>query len=141
MAPVANRNALNSLVHGTIVEGTIKSDNDIRVDGVIKGSLHCTSKVIIGPSGFVEGEIRCANAVIEGRFEGNLSVAELLNIRETAKVSGDVKTNKLIVQSGAVFNVSCVMGTKQAPGKSSENRKSVKEVVKSGNQQSAGVSK
>ncbi|MEM9920448.1 MAG: polymer-forming cytoskeletal protein [Bacteroidota bacterium] len=141
VAPVTNPNALNSLVHGTIVEGTIKSDNDIRIDGVIKGSLNCRSKVIIGPTGYVEGEIRCANAVIEGKFEGNLTVAELLNIRETAKVSGDVKTKQLIVQSGAIFNVSCVMGAQQAPGKSSESRKTVKEVVKSGNQQSAGVSK
>ena len=141
IAPITNPNALNSLVHGTIIEGTVKSDNDIRVDGVIKGSLNCSAKVIIGPTGFVEGEIRCKNAVIEGRFEGNLTVAELLNIRETAKVSGDVQTNKLIVQSGAVFSVSCVMGAQKKSGASAEPRKAVKEVVKAGNQQSAGVSK
>lgn len=108
--PTANSHSLNTLVKGTVVEGTVKSESDIRIDGVIKGSLNCNAKVIIGPSGFVEGEVRCANAVIEGKFEGSLHVRELLNVRENAKVSGDVRTNKLIVQSGAVFNVDCKMG-------------------------------
>lgn len=110
--PSSSSHALNSLVKGTIVEGTVKSENDIRVDGVIRGKLFCDAKVIIGATGFVEGEIRCKNAVIEGRFEGMLEVGELLNVRETAKISGEVHTGKLIVQSGATFNVSCTMGAK-----------------------------
>lgn len=101
---------LNSLVKGTVVEGTVKSETDIRIDGTIKGKLHCDAKVIIGPSGYVEGEIRCKNAVIEGKFEGNLQVTELLNVRESASISGEVLTEKLIVQSGATFNVTCSMG-------------------------------
>ncbi|HKK79597.1 MAG TPA: polymer-forming cytoskeletal protein [Phaeodactylibacter sp.] len=107
-APTAN--GFNSLVKGTVVEGTVKSESDIRIDGTIKGKLHCDAKVIIGPTGRVEGEIRCQNAVIEGSFEGVLQVKELLNIREAAKVGGEVTTEKLIVQSGAAFNVTCTMG-------------------------------
>lgn len=104
--------SLNSLVQGTVIEGTVRSENDIRVDGSIKGNLHCDAKVIIGPTGKVEGEVTCKNAVIEGAFDGNITVSELLNIRESAKISGDVTTDKLIVQSGATFNVSCNMGVK-----------------------------
>ena len=120
--------ALNSLVNGTVVEGTVKSENDIRIDGAIKGKLFCEAKVIIGPTGYVEGEIRCQNAVIEGKFEGNLHVAELLNIREAAAVSGEVVTNKLIVQSGATFNVTCSMGGKSVsrPNHSSATNQSQK---------------
>ncbi len=110
MKPTSTSNGLNSLVKGTMVEGTINSDSDIRIDGKIKGKLICDSKVIIGPSGEVEGEIDCLNAVIEGKFEGKLNVKELLNVRESAAINGEVNTNKLIVQSGAVFNVSCTMG-------------------------------
>ena len=108
--PGNTSNGLNSLVQGTQIEGTIKSDSDIRIDGEIKGKLTCSSKVIIGPTGKISGEVFCKNAVIEGSFDGVLNVDELLNVRETAKVDGDVRTNKLIIQSGAVFNVSCVMG-------------------------------
>ncbi len=108
--PTTTSHSLNTLVKGTLVEGTVKSESDIRIDGVIKGTLNCNAKVIIGPSGFIEGKVRCANAVIEGRFEGSLQVTELLNVRENAKISGDVIAKKLIVQSGAVFNVDCQMG-------------------------------
>lgn len=107
-------NSLNSLVKGTRIEGTIYSDNDIRIDGGIKGNLVCKAKVIIGPTGVIEGEITCQSAMIEGQFDGKITVEELLNVRETAKINGEVKTNKLIVQSGAEFNVTCVMGALKA---------------------------
>ncbi len=105
----SSTNSLNTLVQGTLVEGTVTSESDIRVDGTIKGKLICDAKVIIGPAGFVDGEINCKNAVLEGKFQGVLHVSELLNIRESANVSGEVRTNKLIVQSGAAFNVNCTM--------------------------------
>jgi cytoskeletal protein CcmA (bactofilin family) len=105
---------LNSLVKGTKVEGSISSDNDIRIDGTIVGTLNCKAKVIIGPTGVIEGDIKCENAVIEGRFEGNINVAQLLTVKETAEVHGDVNTNKLLVQSGAVFNVTCRMGANRS---------------------------
>jgi len=116
----SSSHALNSLVQGTTVEGTIKADSDIRVDGAIKGKLFCDAKVIIGPTGQIEGEVKCQNAVIEGKFDGVLIVTELLNVRETAQITGDVTTGKLIVQSGAVFNVTCSMegGKKITPGSS-----------------------
>ncbi len=102
--PSASTHSLNSLVQGTVVEGKVKATNDIRIDGTIKGDLVCDAKVIIGPSGVIEGTIKCQNAVIEGQFNGILTVSELLNIRETAKVTGDVSYGKLIVQSGAIIS-------------------------------------
>jgi cytoskeletal protein CcmA (bactofilin family) len=111
--PTSGTNSLNSLVQGTMVEGTVTSDSDIRVDGMIKGKLICKAKVIIGSSGTIEGEVKCRSAVVEGTFNGSIVVDELLNIRESAKISGEISTNKLIVQSGAVFNVACNMGGKK----------------------------
>ncbi len=102
--PSASTHSLNSLVQGTVVEGKIKATNDIRIDGSIKGDLVCDAKVIIGPTGVIEGTIKCQNAVVEGQFNGILTVSELLNIRETAKVIGEVSYGKLIVQSGAVIS-------------------------------------
>lgn len=128
--PTTTSHALNTLVNGTVIEGTIKSESDIRVDGIIKGSLNCNAKVIIGPNGFVEGEVRCQNAVIEGKFDGVLQVSELLNVRESAKVNGEVSTNKLIVQSGAVFNVNCQMGASSKSNGKFESSKASKNIVK-----------
>ena len=114
--PVPASGTLNALVKGTSVEGSLRCESDLRVDGTIKGKLICQAKVIIGPSGMVDGEIRCQNAVIEGRFKGMLYVSELLNVRETAEVEGEITTNKLLVQSGAKFNVTCHMDAAAANG-------------------------
>lgn len=108
----------NSLVQGTRIEGSMFTENDIRIDGKLVGTLNCKGKVIIGPTGDIEGEIQCANAVVEGKFNGLLLVTELLHVRETAKIEGDVNTAKLIVQSGAVFEVSCKMGGQSMAKKS-----------------------
>ena len=120
--------SINSLVDGTSVEGTIRAENDIRVDGKIKGILHCTSKVIIGPSGSIDGEVHCRNAVVEGTFDGILKVKELLNVRESARVTGDIQTDKLIVQSGAVFNVSCIMGKESVKSKTIKTEKATNRI-------------
>ncbi|MEM1214974.1 MAG: polymer-forming cytoskeletal protein [Bacteroidota bacterium] len=110
----AGGHSLNSIVQGTEIEGTVKANSDIRIDGAINGKLFCDAKVIIGPTGKITGEIRCENAVVEGSFDGNLQVKETLNIRETAKVNGDISVGKLIVQPGGHLdgNISMGGGTK-----------------------------
>ena len=54
-SPSAASHSLNSLVAGTVVEGTVKSESDIRIDGTITGKVFCDAKVIIGLTGYVEG--------------------------------------------------------------------------------------
>lgn len=100
---------LNAFVKGTLVEGNVRCESDLRIDGSIKGKLICSAKVIIGPTGSVEGEIKCQNAVVEGHFKGIMQVQELLNVKDTAEIDGEISTGKLLVQSGAKFNVSCKM--------------------------------
>jgi cytoskeletal protein CcmA (bactofilin family) len=97
----------NSLVAGTVVEGSIVTNTDIRIDGTLKGNLKCNGKVIIGPEGRVLGEIVCTNAAFEGFFEGKLKVENTLQIKETAVVTGEVDTANLVVQAGAKFNATC----------------------------------
>ncbi len=103
-------NSSNSLVAGTNIKGSIDANSDIRIDGKIEGDINCSGKLIIGPQGVVIGEVNCQNAVIEGSFEGVLKVKEILNVKENAKISGDINTEQLLVQAGAIFNVNCNMG-------------------------------
>ncbi len=112
IVPQSTSHSLNSIVEGTIVEGDVKTQNDIRIDGALVGTLDCQGRVIIGPKGKIEGDIQCSNALIEGSFNGLLSVSDTLTVNESAKIAGDINTDKLIVHSGAVFNVACNMGVK-----------------------------
>jgi cytoskeletal protein CcmA (bactofilin family) len=100
----------NSLVQGSKLEGNVTSENDFRIDGTFVGNLNCKARVIIGPSGEFRGEIDCQNAIVEGRFHGSLTTHEVLEVREGAVIEGDVHTNKLVVQSGSIFDVKCSMG-------------------------------
>jgi len=102
--------AINTLVEGTHADGTITTEADFRVDGTVTGTVNCGGKLIIGITGNVEGQVSAQNAVIEGRFDGNMEVYDILDVRETATVTGEIKTGKLLVQNGASFTGNCDMG-------------------------------
>jgi cytoskeletal protein CcmA (bactofilin family) len=107
-APVSP-NVSNSIVEGTSIKGDISASNDIRIDGILIGKLDCKGRVIIGQQGKIDGEITCINAIIEGTFTGTLDVKELLTVKETGVINGDVSCDKLFIQTGALFNTTCVM--------------------------------
>lgn len=101
---------LNLFSEGTVIKGDIKTSNDIRIDGIIEGLIYSDAKVVIGPSGKVIGDIMCQNADVSGKVSGMVSVKELLFLKNTAEVDGDIDTNKLVVEAGAKFNGTCSMG-------------------------------
>ena len=109
-AETSGSSGINSLGQGTKITGDINAKNDIRIDGEIEGNIKCSGKVILGPKGSIKGEIDCQSGVIEGTINGLLKVAELLHVKESANITGEIQTQKLMVQSGAVFNVKCQMG-------------------------------
>lgn len=104
-----NLGKTNRIVEGTIITGDIQSQADFRLDGEMKGDFSSQGKLVIGPSGKFTGTIQCKNLDIEGNFDGKLVVAELLNIKATAKINGEVITSKLAVEPGAIFTASCEM--------------------------------
>lgn len=102
--------SINLIGAGTVIEGELKSNGDIRVDGSIFGSITSKAKVVIGTTGVVEGDITCQNADIQGLVKGKTVIADLLFLKATAKIVGDIVTSKLVVESGATFTGSCNMG-------------------------------
>ncbi|MBX7094344.1 MAG: polymer-forming cytoskeletal protein [Flavobacteriales bacterium] len=109
-AEINSPDRLNRIVEGTEIVGDIKSDSNIRIDGRLKGTIHTKGRLVIGASGSIEGEIVCENADIEGSFVGKISVNQLLSLKATAKLSGDILTSKLAIEPGAVFSGTCSMG-------------------------------
>jgi cytoskeletal protein CcmA (bactofilin family) len=101
--------SVNLLGAGTTIKGDIKSNGDIRIDGSLFGSVQSKGKIILGPTGIIEGELICQNAELSGTVKANISVNELLTLKATAKISGDISTNKLAIEPGAKFSGSCNM--------------------------------
>lgn len=126
-------NNFNYLVEGSSFEGKVKSKSDFRIDGYFSGTLNCSSKVVIGTDGNFEGEIVCENAVIEGKFSGIIKVSSLLIVKDKATIIGDVTTEKLMVQEGAHFHVTCAMGGQNGSGGTSFVKSDDQKKQQSGN--------
>ncbi len=107
---IVSPNAMNQFGQGTVINGDVTTEGDIRIDGKITGTLTSKAKVVLGANGVVEGDIVCVNAYIDGRVSGNLEVSELLILSKSSHITGDLKIKKLVVEEGAKFNGKCSMG-------------------------------
>ena len=104
-------NTLSIIALGTVIDGNVFADGDIRVEGKILGTLSCKSRVVVGTQGRVEGNVDAINATIAGHVHGTVLVRDMLQLAETGKIFGDIVTNKITIQPGGEFTGSCKMGT------------------------------
>ena len=104
-----NNGQYSKIDKNTTLKGNVNADSDIRIDGRVEGELITTGKIILGKDAQVKGKIRCANADIEGVFEGELTLSGTLSLKMGSNLQGKVRIQKLIVESGAIFNASCSM--------------------------------
>jgi cytoskeletal protein CcmA (bactofilin family) len=101
--------SINFLANGTSMAGEIKSNGDFRIDGTLEGSISSKGKIVVGSSGKVKGEIVCQNADISGDIKAKIVVHELLTLKSTAVLNGDIFTKKLAIEPGAYFTGTCNM--------------------------------
>lgn len=99
----------NRIERSTKITGEIVSEADFRIDGTLEGTITTSGKVVIGKEGVINGNVNCAYADIEGKFNGKIEVKESLSLKSTSSVEGEVIIGKLIVESGASFNAKCSM--------------------------------
>ena len=114
-------NSSNTIGKGTFLEGNVETYGNIRIEGKVTGHVKSKSKIALGPSSQVHGNITSQNADIEGEVKGKIDVTELLVLKATAVIHGDITTGKLVVEPGAVFNGSCKMGATVKDIKITEN--------------------
>ena len=97
-------------------KGDITSEEDFRIDGFFEGNLTTTQKIVLGEKGVLNGQIKCGNAEILGKVTGDLSVDNLLSVKSSASIEGNVITGKLAIEPNAIFNATCQMknASKQA---------------------------
>ncbi len=122
----------NRINQGTTLTGELESDGDVRVEGVIEGTVRTAAKVAIGATGLVNGDIICRNADIEGKVNGDLEVSELLTLKSTCIVEGNIYTAKIVIENGARFNGICTMGSKEKKGDAKEAIQAIIEPEKAG---------
>jgi cytoskeletal protein CcmA (bactofilin family) len=114
--PETDNTTINLISNGTDITGDIKSNGDIRIDGSLTGNLGTKGKVVIGPTGKVKGEVVCKNSEVSGIIEGKITVGQLLNLKSSSKILGDIVTAKLAIEPGARFTGTCNMSDTEENG-------------------------
>lgn len=100
----------NFIGKGTKLVGNLESQGNIRIEGQFIGKVKSKSKIVLGQSSYVEGEILTSKAEIDGEVKGKIKISELLILKPSAVIKGDIITKNINVESGAVFNGKCMMG-------------------------------
>ncbi len=101
---------LNTIIgKGSVVEGTVKVQSSLRVDGRIKGQVSTTDSLVIGKEGEIEGEVRVKHAIIGGRIKGKIFASGKVVLEAKSAFHGELKTSKLVIEEGAIFEGVCSM--------------------------------
>jgi cytoskeletal protein CcmA (bactofilin family) len=104
----------NVLSSGTVLTGNLVTDDDIRIDGVIEGNIVSRGKIIVGGNGTVSGDIECHNLDVLGKIVGNVQCSEIVVLRSTANMIGDIKTQTIEIEPGARFSGLCKMNYEES---------------------------
>ncbi len=99
----------NIIAQGTSVTGDLVSNGDFRIDGVLKGTITASGRIVVGETGEVDGDISCQNADISGSITGNLEVKELTVLKQSSRFNGNIHTVRLTIEAGAIFSGQCSM--------------------------------
>lgn len=123
---------VNMVAEGTVFEGTLRADSDVRVSGRIEGKVIVEGRVIVAQEGSIDGELESTSADVAGEVKGALNIKERLVLRSSARIDGNIRTARLIVEEGATFDGDCEMGGQtrkkgeSVPGVSAERGSEVK---------------
>lgn len=101
---VDSRGGLHNVIgKGTLIEGNVQAEGDLVIEGVIKGDVTTKTKLVVGPSAMIEGNLLSQHAEIAGRVQGTVKALGLLVINSSGTILGDVITKDLNVESGSTF--------------------------------------
>ena len=100
----------NQIEKGTTIKGDIHTQGNIRIDGDIEGNIVSEAKVVLGETCLVSGNLTAVVAEVSGEVKGIVEISDHLILKPSAVINGDIVTNKMTVEPGAVFNGGCKMG-------------------------------
>ena len=101
--PEATRNSA-SIGKSVMVKGQIFSREDLIIDGEVEGTVELQEhRLTVGPNGKVSASVKAREIVVVGTVHGNVDAADKIEIRKDAKLVGDIKTARIVIEDGAYF--------------------------------------
>jgi cytoskeletal protein CcmA (bactofilin family) len=116
-APVDSRGPA-SIGKSVMIKGQIFSREDLTIDGEIDGSVELHEhRLTVGPNGKVQAGVKAREVVVLGTIHGNVEASDKIDIRKDAKLVGDIKTARIVIEDGAYFKGSIDIVRPETAGK------------------------
>jgi cytoskeletal protein CcmA (bactofilin family) len=91
------------------IDGELKSNGNIKIDGIVSGKVQTSQDLMIGPNAQIDADLIAQNAVISGTIKGNITVKESILIGETGRIIGNISCASIGIKEGAYFSGNCKM--------------------------------
>jgi cytoskeletal protein CcmA (bactofilin family) len=104
----------NTVIGSSIViDGEISGDEDLVIQGTVKGKIAVKESLYVEGSGVVEADIETQNVEIAGRVTGNISASDKVELKSDCRVVGDIKAPRILIADGASFKGNVDMDAKE----------------------------
>lgn len=131
---------LNTMIgKGSSFEGTMKVQSTLRVDGKIKGNISASDSLVVGKEGDINGEVAVRNAIIGGKLKGKLTASGKVVLEANSVFLGELKTTKLVIHEGAIFEGNCFMDGAPGGDRKNEYGKSLSAILEQKEEKEAKV--
>jgi cytoskeletal protein CcmA (bactofilin family) len=102
---------MNTIGKSVVFDGELTSDEDLQIDGTLKGHLHLRDATLkIGETATIEADIRAKHVIVQGTVQGSIAAGDRIELTATAKVTGSLTAERVVLADGARFNGGVDMG-------------------------------
>ncbi len=102
--PISPRGGSAALGKNVTVKGQIFAREDLTIDGEVEGTVECHEhRLTIGPNARVQAGLKAREIIIHGSIQGNVDATDKIDIKKEAKLVGDIKTSRIVIEDGAYF--------------------------------------
>jgi cytoskeletal protein CcmA (bactofilin family) len=116
LSPVRSGSA--ALGKNVTIKGQIFAREDLTLDGEMEGTIECHEhRLTIGPNARVQASLKAREIIIQGSIQGNVEASDKIDIRREAKLVGDIKTSRIVIEDGAYFKGSIDISKAAPPPK------------------------
>ncbi len=104
----------NTVIGSSIViDGEISGDEDLVIQGTVKGKISVKESLIVDRSGVVEADIETQNVEVSGKVTGNINATDKVELKSDCRVIGDIKAPRILIADGASFKGNVDMDVKE----------------------------
>jgi cytoskeletal protein CcmA (bactofilin family) len=123
-----NRSQSSYIDPESTVEGTLRTDHDLRVEGSVSGTIQCEGVLMVAEGALVDAEIDASSIIVAGEMSGKIRCRGRLEIRSSGIVRGDVQTGALVIHEGARYEGQIAMEMTTVPAADSGDGEALESV-------------